>query len=136
MPQLHIPVRHIWVRCPEGRLVVRPHQAEGSDDPLPLDDDNARHVADEVQIGVWGEGFIVVDLRDEVKPAVFQRTIEVREKAELWIGSSLGSDEAEGPSGIMLAAPMGRYILSGWFDQIRGGPVTHLVLGLRPLQPE
>lgn len=129
---LHIPVRHICVQCPEGRLVVRPHQSEGRD-PLPLDDDNARLVDDEVQIGVWGEGFIVVALRDEVKRAVFQRTIQVREKAELWIGSSLGSDDAEGPSGVMLAAPMGRYLLSGWFDQIRGGPVTYLVLGLRPV---
>ena len=134
MPHLHIPVRHIWGHCPEGRLVVRPHQAEGSDDLPPSDDDNARLLGDEVQIGVWGEDFIVLDLRDEVKPSVFQRIIEVREKSELWIGSSMGSDDAQRPSGIMLAAPMGRYLLSGWFDQIRGGPVTHLVLGLRPLQ--
>lgn len=127
MPNIDIPVRKFWLRCPEGRLVVRPSQADGNE-PLSLDDDNAVLVNDEVQIGVRSQGAVLVTLRDEVKPCVFEREINVRGSAGLWIGSIEGVD-----GGVDLAATPGRYRVTGWFHQDDAPHGRLLVLGVRPI---
>jgi hypothetical protein len=123
MPQIDIPLRRTLVACPKGRLVVRPPQSDGND-PLPLDDDNVAELNDEVQIGVGSNGGVLVTFRDRVTPAVFERVIVVRDKSGLWIG------DIDGMSGVDLAAPPGRYVLTGWFDQADGSRTRHVILGL------
>lgn len=83
---------------------------------------------DEVQIGVGSQGSVIVKLRDEVKPSVFERELTVTGRSGLWIGSI---DAANG--GVDLAAPPGRYLLTGWFHQEDAPDNLFMLLGVRPI---
>lgn len=121
MGSMQVALRELWIACPEGRLVVVP-EGGGGDDVLPL-----RHgVAvrgQETQIGVGADERVLIHLRDQVGPAVFEREITAT-KSGIWVGT------IRKPCGIRLSVEPGRYLLSIWFDTRDDNPPYLLQLGL------
>lgn len=124
MPALALALRHTYIRCPDGRLVVRPTHGDGHE-ALQLDGDGLALMRDETQIGVRAAGDVLVEFRLELRPSVFEHSIAISRRSGLWVG------DIEGASGVDLAAPPGNYVITGWFAQGDAPVVGHIILGIR-----
>lgn len=122
MPRLAIPLTLAWITCSQGRLVVRPTWGDGQE-ALALNSDGLALLGGEIQIGV-GAGNVLVQFRDVVRPPVFEHTLTILDRGGLWIG------DIEGTSGVELAAAIGPYSVTGWFDQVSAPNIMLVNLGI------